>query len=277
VRLKRINFSIVGLVLVLLGSLVVLSWCRSYSEGGGEGGNLKIKGRRYSVRSSRGSFVVFGSPEPKSTPESARAISSAQRLNNRGLCWSLYVQFRDSGFQVQQPDQPTARFSGPEEDELVQMSPSAATAALLAALEDQDRFIAAHHCLSRRLRRNDISDLRQFNNIVSFRYNGLAVELRPMETPSYSHNSSQQGKWLRFQGEAAVRIDPAQHPIICRYWHDRFDERVLSVPHWVLLSIVCIYPVLRTLLYFRARRALARGMCPTCGYDLRAAVERCPE
>jgi hypothetical protein len=54
----------------------------------------------------------------------------------------------------------------------------------------------------------------------------------------------------------------------------------LVFPAWLLIAVTLPLPlweakaVLRTL---RERRCLRAGLCPTCGYDLRASLGRCPE
>lgn len=52
------------------------------------------------------------------------------------------------------------------------------------------------------------------------------------------------------------------------------------VPYWLLAALTAVAPALW--LYLRARRSSARrrsrlGLCPTCGYDLRATRGKCPE
>jgi len=54
-------------------------------------------------------------------------------------------------------------------------------------------------------------------------------------------------------------------------------DRSGSVRHWAVLAMTLILPALwlGRLLYRRSR--LGEGLCPKCGYDLRATPDRCPE
>lgn len=56
-------------------------------------------------------------------------------------------------------------------------------------------------------------------------------------------------------------------------------EIAVRVPYWLLLAVTGALPIARFLLSPRRRRAAraAAGLCVTCGYDLRATPERCPE
>lgn len=61
-----------------------------------------------------------------------------------------------------------------------------------------------------------------------------------------------------------------------------FQQRAagFTVPMWFVVLLTAILPALAVTLELRTRRRerwLARGLCPDCGYDLRATPERCPE
>ncbi|HEY7118297.1 MAG TPA: hypothetical protein VH475_17040 [Tepidisphaeraceae bacterium] len=60
---------------------------------------------------------------------------------------------------------------------------------------------------------------------------------------------------------------------------DGVRERALLVPYWLLLVVFGAPAVIRLLSRGHRRRAarVAAGLCPACGYDLRATPQRCPE
>ena len=60
---------------------------------------------------------------------------------------------------------------------------------------------------------------------------------------------------------------------------DRRGGISLRIPYWFICIVFCVVPT-AVLLTFRARRRASRrqrGLCASCGYDLRASTERCPE
>jgi hypothetical protein len=66
-------------------------------------------------------------------------------------------------------------------------------------------------------------------------------------------------------------VDPGRSPKAKGYrWH-------VYLPHWAVALALLVFPILRANQYRLHRRRAERGHCPTCGYDLRATPERCPE
>jgi hypothetical protein len=49
------------------------------------------------------------------------------------------------------------------------------------------------------------------------------------------------------------------------------------IPYWYPLGTFALLPTARLVRWVRIRRRSSYGLCPSCGYDLRATPERCPE
>jgi hypothetical protein len=58
-----------------------------------------------------------------------------------------------------------------------------------------------------------------------------------------------------------------------------FRQRLLVVSHWFAVAVTALPPAawLGVRLLSRRARRRDRGLCPACGYDLRATPGRCPE
>jgi hypothetical protein len=70
---------------------------------------------------------------------------------------------------------------------------------------------------------------------------------------------------------------PYQEPdSIGRAWTETFTKFELYLPHWFVALACAVLPARWLALAHRRRRGPAMA-CATCGYDLRATPERCPE
>jgi hypothetical protein len=93
---------------------------------------------------------------------------------------------------------------------------------------------------------------------------GLRWESHPGEPPLYVP-----GHWLSRLGfEADWRSGPSE-------WIDDRRYRSLTLPCWFLMALAALLPAVWLRRWRRRNRPL--GLCPTCGYDLRATPTRCPE
>jgi hypothetical protein len=69
-----------------------------------------------------------------------------------------------------------------------------------------------------------------------------------------------------------ARTDPRIHQFLNFLWSSAFVTAI-GIPLW-LCSIVFAYLAIRLL---RTPKLPTPGLCSTCGYDLRATPDRCPE
>jgi hypothetical protein len=53
--------------------------------------------------------------------------------------------------------------------------------------------------------------------------------------------------------------------------------RAAYFPHWFLVLLLAILPAIGLRSILGTRRENRAGLCPRCGYDLRATPDRCPE
>jgi len=56
-----------------------------------------------------------------------------------------------------------------------------------------------------------------------------------------------------------------------------FGSRNYGVPFWFLCALFAVIPCVHLVQRLLVRRRRTKGLCPTCGYDLRATPGLCPE
>jgi hypothetical protein len=146
--------------------------------------------------------------------------------------------------------------------------------------------------------RSDISILHWGNNAISYRYNvGLSKDRLYVDRSWGSlpgigrwrlglpmtlyQVQAQPGGWsflgIHYFKTASVTLVPGPGnppPKIIDY----VDTVSINYDRLPLLSLpLAIWFVRRQWILAKERRKLRRGLCRTCGYDLRATLDRCPE
>jgi hypothetical protein len=128
------------------------------------------------------------------------------------------------------------------------------------------------------------------NALVALHWRGrwtFAVARRACVTgPGFRRNLGANGRHWVHTSAPADRLDSLapQWGVIkptggwagFRYWKGSYFEAVM-LPDWALIAATASMPVGWVIRFVRRRGRAACGLCPSCGYDLRATPERCPE
>jgi hypothetical protein len=256
-----------------------------YAQASGPNAYLdyRILGARYTLRCSSRDIRLFRPPSVVTSSEDAAAIA---RLRDDEIVYRIRV--RRSGQEllifsaVPDPIVGPSRFS-----ELTRPLSSAPVTALLEALEDENRFVAAHYWLAAGLTGTTAVVSKIEGSQLVLDIFGLRATLNPTQlnaslpnpTPrvSLAQRGGLSGEDIHSTAGAIVAIDRGQMPKIRRAWHDRLDQQALRVPYLpaIIGSLIC--PVLWYLQRRKLRQRQKFGRCLNCGYDLRASQARCPE
>jgi hypothetical protein len=303
--MKRWACNIACLLSLLVTAVILMLWARSdriHSRIG-----YSTNQARYTLHLHKGKLTLMGPPSSakgQSTVDTRQAIA---RLKNRDCAWSIIMPAdTEEAFRLSEQLSRIARArQNGSTDTLDQADVSSRTynlglscerfgpdlkwteatswerepfiRPLLLALDDPDRFIAAHallKCLGSTTVVVGECDWRGAKSSIG-NSDPLCIELLP---DAYAISQPfDDFKVFKYTAQGAWRADPSQLPRIRDYWHDRLDVTIASFPIWSLLIPSLLLPALSLRHHLRQSHRRKNGLCPTCGYNLKATPTRCPE
>jgi hypothetical protein len=245
--------------------------------------SLVVRGDRYSARASGGIIQLCVPPPRRATPEMALILDAlTSRVSNQDFHWILHERVDREGRVHPQfmtwdcePDSQVLAFSRRR------FTCAQAAPWLLRAMEDDDRFAAAHIMLfplySSRWPSPWKCEARGQDWSVS--YCGLRMVLRSgtIEPVRRTYTNSNAVRKSEFRVGRGIEFPEGAQAEVRQFWHDRLDEEAFAVHAAVPCGVLLILPLLeirRAAIRWRRRR---QGFCWVCGYDLRASSGACPE
>jgi hypothetical protein len=284
-----------------VAAFAVVLWIRARHVAGRDRLSFRIARRPYALRcDARGiSLIGLSAGGPTDAADEARAL--AGRIRNQQARWfgSFQGVRTASALRIScTAFQRATRIEG-----WSWLSSQAAAGPLLEALEDPERFVAAHHLLGQVTGRPAAFTARPLGSDGAYVADddGLPVEVTrpgPKESPGDARSRVEDSdasvapkqrvtpvRWSATERYAPggaelaqnARIDPAHIPRLVKMWYDRLGVRYASAPYWAVMLAGFPAPAFFAWRAGRRRRRTRRGLCGGCGYDLKASPDRCPE
>lgn len=272
--MSRRLFDIVSVLSLHLSIAAAALWARS-RHAHDHWGQSTSSGR-YTLHSDRGRIYLAIPPPPASAQAETQASAIVSQIRNRDVAWEVYRQPAGGLTYVTPHALPKTPLSK------IDFRPGLTfRRSLLLALDDPDRFVAAHFWLIRSSLPTVVfgSQRALRDGSIEIRENGLLVTLLPASWdygPYYwEQQSGQYSRWC--DDPRYWRADMGQLASVRNFWQDQLDVRLASCRDWALVAGFLFLP-LAWLCAWLVRRSRGRqGLCAECGYDLRASTGRCSE
>ena len=133
---------------------------------------------------------------------------------------------------------------------------------------------------------------RSCGYVIAYNFGGHGLSLASPEDGLYI--SSQSGFAAETDGWEHFTRPPSPTNAIAIHWrflgfgggsYDDTDPSIgyfcrvigLLIPYWFVTGLTLMLPASAAVRHLRTRRQIGQESCPSCGYDLRATSDRCPE
>ena len=245
------------------------------------GSGCWVFGSRYTLSLLRDQIVLLGPPPVsresavrKKVSEMARALrASGGTSRYHGTTGAMGFADFDFGAAL-----------GPYQGSIPDDLDNATISMLLSALEDDRLFLIAHALLAETIAGSDATDYSRmelkfgrewsaghWSNV----YDGVKIEMvedRPRAGPS---------SWgWEIWAVVTTTATPVERARVRDQWHARLDVPIWTIRYWPVVLLTLGLSAAGSALHFtdqRRRKRRASGLCRSCGYDLRATPDRCPE
>ena len=268
--LRRFLVAISVLSLLLFVATVVL-WARSrYRDD-----HLSwLDGEeRFTLRSFNGRITLFVPPAGSGDPPTQEML--ARHILDSGVEWT--IRCADDGGSIRAYGGYITANGYDHYTRVASPPLTPVVRPLLHALENPETALPAHVALAVRYGRGDDLTIQpqpvRVGGKNAANFDGLQVILQP--TRWFRPHAL----WIMY--ESTAEIVPTSLPGVRDQWHRRLDIPRWSLDYIWVAAIVGILPLVGVLRGLGAalqrQRRRVRSQCVSCGYDLRASPNRCPE